>query len=75
MTLFGTGFWLLAEIDSLISLYLSFALIALGASLGDFMSISSTIANWLLSLGHGSALLAVGTVLTHQIPHWSRCWA
>lgn len=167
MTLFGAGFWLLAEIDSLISLYLSFALIALGASLGGFMSISSTIANWfvrrrsialglmlagmgmggtlvpllihaiatlgwrataqisgavivvlglplaqimrwrpedhgyapdgdgtagseeelaeepsftvrqalrtpafwLLSLGHGSALLAVGTVLTHQIPH------
>ena len=31
MTLFGTGFWLLAEIDSLISLYLSFAL---GTSLG-----------------------------------------
>lgn len=167
MVLFGAGFFLLAEINSLITLYLAFALIALGASLGGFMSISSTIANWfarrrstalglmlagmglggtlvpllihaietlgwrntaqisgalivvfglplaqvmrgrpedygyvpdgddttefeeqraeepmftvsqalrtpafwLLSLGHGSALLAVGTVLTHQIPH------
>ena len=63
MTLFGAGFWLLAEIDSLISLYLSFALIALGASLGGFMSISSTIANWFVqrrSIALGLMLAGMG---------------
>ncbi|NKB67803.1 MAG: MFS transporter [Candidatus Latescibacteria bacterium] len=44
--LFGIGFWQFSRVDSLIQLYLAFALIALGASLAGFMSIASTIANW-----------------------------
>ena len=74
MTLFGAGFWLLAEIDSLISLYLSFALIALGASLGGFMSISSTIANWFvrrrsIALGLMLAGMGMGGTLVPLLIH------
>ena len=74
LTLFGAGFFLLAEIDSLISLYLSFALIALGASLGGFMPISSTIANWFVrrrstALGLMLAGMGLGGTLVPLLIH------
>jgi len=44
--LFGIGYLCFSRIDSLLDLYLSFALIALGSSLGGFIPISATITNW-----------------------------
>jgi sugar phosphate permease len=44
--LFGVGFLLFSRMDTLLSFYLSFALIALGSSLGGFMPITATVTNW-----------------------------
>ena len=44
--LFGIGFILFSRVDSLPSFYASFAIIALGSSLGGFMPIATTVANW-----------------------------
>ena len=46
MALFGVGYLYFSRIDSLGDFYLSFALIALGSSLGGFIPISATITNW-----------------------------
>ena len=72
--LFGTGFWLFAAVNSLSDLYLAFALIALGASLGGFMSISSTIANWFVrrratALGLMLAGMGLGGTLVPVLVH------
>ncbi|MGY8826603.1 MAG: MFS transporter [Candidatus Latescibacterota bacterium] len=44
--LFGLGYLAFSRIESLSQFYLAFALIALGSSLGGFISISTTITNW-----------------------------
>jgi len=44
--LFSAGFVLFSRMDSLFTFYLSFAVIALGSSLGGFMPIATTITNW-----------------------------
>jgi len=44
--LFGLGFILFSQIDSLLSFYLTFALIALGSSLGGFATLMVSIVNW-----------------------------
>ena len=44
--LFSLGFVLFSRMDSLATFYLSFALLALGSSLGGFMPIGTTITNW-----------------------------
>ncbi len=62
--LFGLGFVLFSRMDSLFTFYFAFAIIALGASLGGFMSISSTIANWFVrrrSTALGVMLAGLGT--------------
>ena len=46
IVLFGIGYLLFSRIESLWELYLSFALIALGSSLGGFIPIAATITNW-----------------------------
>ena len=46
IVLFGFGYLCFSRIDSLRDFYLSFALIALGSSLGGFIPISTTITNW-----------------------------
>ncbi|NIP13204.1 MAG: MFS transporter [Pseudomonadales bacterium] len=44
--LFGVGFILFGQVDSLLTFYLTFALIALGASLGGFATLMVAIVNW-----------------------------
>ena len=46
IALFSLGFVLFSRMDSLATFYLSFALLALGSSLGGFMPIGTTITNW-----------------------------
>ena len=44
--LFGLGFILFSFVNSVLTYFLCFALIALGSSIGGFLSISATITNW-----------------------------
>lgn len=44
--IFGVGFMLFASIDSLLTFYLCFAMIALGSSLGGFATLMVAIVNW-----------------------------
>lgn len=44
--LFGAGFVLFSQVDSLLTFYLSFALIALGSSLGGFATLMVSLVNW-----------------------------
>ncbi|MFU8816739.1 MAG: MFS transporter [Pseudomonadales bacterium] len=44
--LFGLGFVLFSQVNSLLTFYLSFALIALGSSLGGFATLMVSLVNW-----------------------------
>jgi sugar phosphate permease len=47
--MFGIGFILFSRIDSLLAFYLTFALIAVGSSLGGFATVMVSIVNWFSS--------------------------
>lgn len=44
--LFGIGFLLFSQVESLLGFYLTFALIALGSSLGGFATLMVSLVNW-----------------------------
>lgn len=44
--IFGVGFILFSRIDSLLGFYLTFALIAVGSSLGGFATVMVSLVNW-----------------------------
>ena len=44
--IFGIGFMLFSVIDSVLTFYLTFALIALGSSLGGFATLTIAVVNW-----------------------------
>lgn len=44
--IFGAGFMLFSQVDSLLGFYLIFALIALGSSLGGFATLMVSLVNW-----------------------------
>jgi len=44
--MFGAGFMLFSRIDNLITFYLTFALIAVGSSLGGFATVMVSLVNW-----------------------------
>lgn len=44
--IFGAGFILFSRIDSLLGFYLTFALIAVGSSLGGFATVMVSLVNW-----------------------------
>ena len=46
IVLFGAGFILFSQINSLLTFYLTFALIAVGASLGGFATVMVSLVNW-----------------------------
>jgi MFS family permease len=46
LTMFGVGFMLFSQINSPLQFYLVFLLMAVGVSLGGFMSITATLVNW-----------------------------
>ncbi len=47
--MFGLGFILFSRIDNLLTFYLTFALIAVGSSLGGFATVMVSIVNWFSS--------------------------
>lgn len=75
MVLFGAGFIYLSRIDSLLTFYIAFGLMALGSSLGGFMPLATTVTNWFarkraMSLGIMMTGMSVGA-LTVPIVVWS----
>ena len=44
--IFGIGFLMFSQIDSLLSFYVTFALIAVGSSLGGFATVMVSLVNW-----------------------------
>jgi MFS family permease len=46
MLLFGVGFMLFSQVNSLTTFYLTFILMAIGSSLAGFMSITTTLVQW-----------------------------
>jgi len=73
--LFGLGFILFSRMDSLLTFYLSFALIALGSSLGGFMPTAATVTNWFIrrratALGRTLVGMGVGGLFVPAIA-WS----
>lgn len=63
LVLFGIGYMCFSRIDSLWGFYLSFALIALGSSLGGFIPIATTITNWFVR----KRATALGLSMTGQL--------
>ena len=73
--LFGVGFILLSRMDSIPTFYLSFALLALGSSLGGFMPIAAALTNWFArwratALGITMAGTGIGGMLVPTVT-WS----
>ena len=46
MLLFGLGFIMFSQLDSVLDYYVSFALMALGSSVGGFLTVATTVVNW-----------------------------
>lgn len=46
LVVFGVGFALLSQVDTLLTFYLTFLLIAVGSSLGGFVSVIVSLVNW-----------------------------
>ena len=46
VVVFGAGFFVFAQIDSVVGFYVSFLIMAIGASLVGFLSITTAIVNW-----------------------------
>lgn len=68
MVMLGTGFLFLSSVHSIVSYFLSFALIACGASLGGYLPISVVVLNWFvrkrsLALGIASAGHGLGGLI------------
>ncbi|HEY94858.1 MAG TPA: MFS transporter [Dehalococcoidia bacterium] len=75
MVMLGTGFIFLSSVHSIVSYFLSFALIACGASLGGYLPISVAVLNWFvrkrsLALGIASAGHGLGGLLVLLVA-WS----
>ena len=55
MVLYGIGFMLFSQVDSILTFYLTFALMAVGSSLGGFATVMVAVVSWFrrhLSLIH-----------------------
>jgi sugar phosphate permease len=75
MVMLGTGFIFLSSVDSIVSYFLSFALIACGASLGGYLPISIAVLNWFvrkrsIALGIASAGHGLGGLIIFLVA-WS----
>ena len=72
MLLFGLGLMLFSQVNSLMTFYLVFLLIAVGGSLGGFMSLTSTLVNWFVrkratAMGVAQMGMSVGGLLVPLI--------
>ncbi|MCZ6788540.1 MAG: MFS transporter, partial [Chloroflexi bacterium] len=60
VVMLGVGFMLFSQIDSVLSYYLTFALMAIGASLATFLTVSSAVVNWFIK----KRALAIGLTMS-----------
>ena len=60
VVMLGVGFMLFSQIDSVLSYYLTFALMAIGASLATYLTVSSTVVNWFIR----KRALAIGLTMS-----------
>ena len=75
VALFGLGFIVFSRMDSVLTFYLAFVLIALGSSLSGYFPITVTVVNWFArrratALGLVSAGMAIGGLLAPVVA-WS----
>ncbi len=73
--LFGIGFLIFGAVNSIFTFFLAFAFLSVGSSLGGFLSISATIAQWFsrrrsMAMGISMAGMGVGGVMVPAIA-WS----
>ncbi|HUG14528.1 MAG TPA: MFS transporter [Thermomicrobiales bacterium] len=73
--IFGLGFMAFSQVDSLIMFYLTFLMMALGSSLGGFISLTSSIVNWFerrraTALGITQVGMSVGGIMAPLVA-WS----
>ena len=72
---FGIGFLLFSAVNSILTFFLAFAFLSVGSSLGGFLSISATIAQWFsrkrsLAMGISMTGMGLGGVMVPAIA-WS----
>jgi MFS family permease len=73
--MFGLGFMAFSQINSLVTFYLVFLVMALGASLGGFMTLTSTLVNWFIkrratAMGLAQTGMSVGGLIVPLVA-WS----
>jgi MFS family permease len=73
--IFGSGFMLFSQVNSLVTFYLVFLMMAVGASLGGFMTLTSTIVNWFIkrratAMGVAQTGMSVGGLIVPLVA-WS----
>ena len=83
MTIFGIGFLLFSLVNSPVTFFLTFFLMAVGSSLGGYLPMSVALVSWFrrrraLALGVSSSGMAVGGILVQLVAlaltHWGWRW-
>jgi MFS family permease len=74
LVIFGLGFMLLSTINSLLTFYLAFVVIAIGSSLGGFLTLFVTIANWFekrraMALGLAAIGVSIGGMMVPLVAY------
>ena len=75
MVVFGLGFIMFSSMDSPLDYYVSFALMALGSSVGGFLTVATTVVNWFerrrgVAMGIAMSGFGIGGLLVPAIA-WS----
>ncbi len=75
MLIFGLGFIMFSNLDSALDYYVSFALMALGSSVGGFLTVATTVVNWFerrrgVAMGVAMSGFGIGGLLVPAIA-WS----
>ena len=75
MVVFGLGFIMFSNMDSPLDYYVSFALMALGSSVGGFLTVATTVVNWFerrrgVAMGIAMSGFGIGGLLVPAIA-WS----
>lgn len=60
MVLYGIGFMLFSQVDSILTFYLTFALMAVGSSLGGFATVTVAVVSWFRR--HRSKAVAISSL-------------
>ena len=75
MLLFGLGFIMFSRLDSVLDYYVAFLLMALGSSVGGFLTVATTVVNWFerrrgVAMGIAMSGFGIGGLLVPAIA-WS----